>query len=51
MRDALELGAEDFPLVVRLKLRDGIKEYILVKTKQDRLLLNKPQEVTRPGDI
>ena len=37
----LELRPEDFPVVVRLKLWRDDKEYILVKTKQNKLLLNK----------
>lgn len=35
------LGPEDLPLVVRLKLDTEEKEYLLLKTRQDRLLLNK----------
>lgn len=37
----MELTAEDLPMRVRLNLPDGIKEYILLKTKQGKLLLNK----------
>lgn len=37
----LELRPEDFPVVVRLKLWRDDKAYILVKTKQNKLLLNK----------
>jgi hypothetical protein len=40
----LELKAEDFPLAIRLYVVGGVKQYILVKTKQDKLLLNKPLE-------
>jgi len=39
----LELKPEHLPVTIRLKAPEGTKEYILVKTKQDRLLLNKPQ--------
>ena len=38
----LELKPEDFPLGIRLQVGGGPKEYVLVKTKQDKLLLNKP---------
>jgi hypothetical protein len=48
MDHPLDLKPEDFPLTVRLNLPNGIKEYVLVKTKQDRLLLNKPQGVFKP---
>jgi hypothetical protein len=44
MNSTLELRPEDLPVRIRLKLSEDIKEYLLVKTKQDRLLLNKPQE-------
>jgi len=47
MKHALDLKPEDFPVIIRLKSGEGTKEYILVKTKQDRLLLNKPQEAAR----
>jgi hypothetical protein len=40
----LELKAEDFPLAIRLYVVGGVKQYILVKTRQDKLLLNKPLE-------
>jgi hypothetical protein len=40
----LELKPEDFPLAIRLHVAGGSKEYVLVKTKQDKLLLNKPLE-------
>ena len=38
----LELKPEDLPITVRLKTREGSKEYVLVVTKQEKLLLNKP---------
>jgi hypothetical protein len=44
MRNTLELRPEDLPVSIRLNLPEETKEYILVKTKQDRLLLNKPPE-------
>jgi hypothetical protein len=31
--------------VIRLKTKDQAKDYVLIKTKQDKLLLNKPNEV------
>jgi hypothetical protein len=40
----IELKPEQFPLVIRLKLSNGTKEYVLIKTRQDKLLLNKPTE-------
>lgn len=45
-RRVLELKPNDFPLAIVLRLVGGDKEYILVKTKQDKLLLNKPVENT-----
>jgi hypothetical protein len=44
----LELKPEQLPLVIRLKTKDQDKDYVLIKTKQDKLLLNKPNEVTSP---
>lgn len=38
----LELKPDQLPLIIRLKLWNGTKEYVLLKTKQDKLLLNKP---------
>jgi len=40
----LELKPADFPLAIRLQLAGSSKQYVLVKTKQDKLLLNKPLE-------
>jgi hypothetical protein len=40
----LELKPQDFPLAIRLCATGGHKQYVLVKTKQDKLLLNKPME-------
>jgi len=42
----LELRPEQLPLVIRLKTKDQAKDYVLIKTKQDKLLLNKPNEVS-----
>jgi hypothetical protein len=44
MKSALELKPEDLPVTIRLKSPEGTKVYVLLKTKQDRLLLNRPQE-------
>jgi hypothetical protein len=44
MKSALELKPEDLPLIIRLQSPEGTKVYVLLKTKQDRLLLNRPQE-------
>jgi hemin uptake protein HemP len=38
----LELKPEDLPIIVKLKAQDGTKEYVLIGTKQGKLLLNKP---------
>ncbi len=43
----LEFKSEDFPVIVRLRLPEGTREYVLVKTKQGKLLLNKPVEVAK----
>jgi hypothetical protein len=43
----LELKPEDLPMTVRLKTQDGSKDYVLVMTKQEKLLLNKPLGSTR----
>ena len=40
----LELTAEQLPLVIRLRIKDQARDYVLIKTKQDKLLLNKPQK-------
>jgi len=42
----LDLKPEDFPITVRLQSPEGIKSYLLVKTKQGKLLLNRPIEAT-----
>jgi hypothetical protein len=47
MKYALDLKPEDFPVIIRLKSSEGTKEYVLLKTKQNRLLLNKPPEATK----
>ena len=41
----IELRPEQLPLVIRLKTKDQAKDYVLIRTKQDKLLLNKPNEV------
>ena len=38
----LELKPEDQPIIVKLKTQDGTKDYVLLMTKQEKLLLNKP---------
>ena len=40
----LELKPEDFPVIVQLRSPEGFKRYVLVKTKQGKLLLNRPPE-------
>jgi hypothetical protein len=40
----LELKPEDFPLAIRLYVAGSSKRYVLIKTKQDKLLLNKSLE-------
>ena len=42
----LEFKPEDFPVTIRLTLPEGEKEYVLLRTKQDKLLLNKRIEVS-----
>jgi len=41
----LELKPEMLPLKVLLRVPNGIKEYVLIRTKQDKLLLNRRIEV------
>ena len=41
MTKRLELKPEDLPMTIRLDLPGDQKEYVLLKTKQDKLLLNK----------
>jgi hypothetical protein len=43
----LELKPEDLPILVKLKNQDGTKDYVLRRTKQGKLLLNKPMEDER----
>jgi hypothetical protein len=43
----LELKPENLPVIIRLRVDEGTKEYVLVKTKKNGLLLNKPQEISR----
>jgi hypothetical protein len=44
---SLELKPEDLPMTVKLKTQDGTKVYLLLGTKQGKLLLNKPMGVAR----
>ena len=44
MPRTLELKPDDLPIAVRLIMPDEVKEYILLKTKQDKLLLNRSVE-------
>jgi hypothetical protein len=44
---SMELKPEDLPITVKLKTQDGTKEYVLIGTKQKKLLLIKPVEGTR----
>ena len=37
----VELKPEQLPMLIRLVAADEIKEYVLLKTKEDKLLLNK----------
>jgi hypothetical protein len=39
---SLELKPEDPPITVKLRTQDGTKDYVLIMTKQEKLLLNKP---------
>lgn len=41
-----ELKPEDLPLRIRLQRPSGTKDYLLIQTKQGKLLLNKPIEET-----
>jgi hypothetical protein len=43
----LDLKPEDFPVVVQLRSPEGSKQYVLVKTKQGKLLLNKPPGIVQ----
>ena len=40
----LEFKPEELPVLVQLRSPEGTKQYILVKTKQGKLLLNRPVE-------
>ena len=40
----LEFKPEEFPVTVQLRSPEGTKQYVLVKTKQGKLLLNKSVE-------
>lgn len=41
-----EVRPEDLPLRIRLQQPCGMKDYLLIQTKQGKLLLNKPIEET-----
>jgi hypothetical protein len=41
MPKLVELRPEDLPVLIELRLPGSTKQYILLKTKQDGLLLNK----------
>jgi hypothetical protein len=43
----LELKPEDLPVRLQFRGPDGLKEYVLIKTKQGKLLLNKRIDETR----
>jgi hypothetical protein len=45
----LELKPEDFPVMVQLRSPEGYKQYVLVKTKQGKLLLNRPNGSAQDG--
>jgi hypothetical protein len=45
----LELKPNQLPLVIRLKTKDQTRDYVLIRTKQDKLLLNKPNKVIPTG--
>jgi hypothetical protein len=47
MTKPLELKPEDLPITVKLKTQDGTKVYLLLVTKQKKLLLIKPVEGAR----
>jgi len=40
--EVLELKSDQLPLLIRFKVGNEIREYILLRTKQGKLLLNKP---------
>lgn len=41
----LSVTPEDLPVITRLLRREGLKEYILRKTKADKLLLNRREQI------
>lgn len=41
-----ELKPEDLPLRIRFERPSGCKDYMLIQTKQGKLLLNRPIEET-----
>jgi len=42
MMNTLELKPDQLPLIIRFRISGATKEYVLIRTKQDKLLLNKP---------
>jgi hypothetical protein len=38
----IDLEPNQLPLIIRLKLAGETKTYVLLRTRQDKLLLNKP---------
>jgi hypothetical protein len=42
----IELKPEQLPLVIRLKADGQCRDYVLIRTKQDKLLLNRPNDVS-----
>jgi hypothetical protein len=41
----VSVAPEDLPVIIRLVLREGSKDYILRKTKAGKLLLNRRDEI------
>jgi hypothetical protein len=48
MHRVLDLRPEHLPLTIRVQFPGELKEYVLVKTKQGKLLLNKPNGGGQP---
>ncbi|MBI2114642.1 MAG: hypothetical protein HYT85_06125 [candidate division NC10 bacterium] len=54
----LHLSSQNLPLIVRLRLKDGDRDYVLKTTRAGKLLLNRRDEVVaerqpevpEPGD-
>jgi hypothetical protein len=41
----LELSPQSLPLIIRLRLKDGDRDYVLKTTRAGKLLLNRRDEV------